>query len=557
MTIYTLYKNCILNNSYSEVFDTIHKDSNNKTAFDRYINTLTKFEGSIADSYGSASGSFSIELDFLTNGTKDNIYEYNYMLFNDTDNNFKRYCFIDKIEVVNGYVIVRYSEDIWHTYAKDMNIRKSLLNNSKVITYNDFDIPFYKLPMEYEGNNRLNLIGDGKEHTAYLVFELQLYQLGTGSGSVAERITKRKVFQASLSDNEATGTIVPFNNPQNLLNWLNALLLNSSNTKVIYESEDWYYEINNIKVIPSSFCTLKTKSKILNFNINYGVGAYHMIINEITNSDDNTDTYGKLHFTKDVTIYDNQLAVGERIQVDNLFKLVEIGTVSTGIKIIPNGRKIVCSLYSYVDNYEFKIYMSVQNQFVEITNDFILDIPISVNKADVTQQAKTSKMISNLNESLKLISGVGNVATGTATSVLSSNEGKTSGVIKGISETIGGTTQIASGIGGLIANNKELYTSNKSINVTSNGLLNGFYGICIKMINSDNDSEVTMAIENIGYQCNEIVNNIFGNSSNNINTYNVVKFGFVNLYGKFPQNIMNELKAILLNGFKIWYTENV
>ena len=133
MTIYTLYKNCILNNSYTEVFDTIHKDSNNNTAFDRYINTLTKFEGSIADSYGSASGSFSIELDFLTNGTKDNIYEYNYMLFNDTDNNFKRYCFIDNIEVVNGYVIVRYSEDIWHTYSKDMNIRKSLLTNSEEI----------------------------------------------------------------------------------------------------------------------------------------------------------------------------------------------------------------------------------------------------------------------------------------------------------------------------------------------------------------------------------------------------------------------------------------
>ena len=254
MTIYTLYKNCILNNSYSEVFDTIHKDSNNNTAFDRYINTLTKFEGSIADSYGSASGSFSIELDFLTNGTKDNIYEYNYMLFNDTDNNFKRYCFIDSIEVVNGYVIVRYSEDIWHTYSKDMNIRKSLLTNSRKLQYGDWKIPFYVPPMEYEGNNALEieLLNKSSNFTYYVVCEFQQYQL-TQSGE----ISNRDIFQVMIGhyENDTNYYVWNFLSQEQYTKIL-SLYINSS--KVKYSDLNLYYEINNIKLIPAYLYDLST-----------------------------------------------------------------------------------------------------------------------------------------------------------------------------------------------------------------------------------------------------------------------------------------------------------
>ena len=37
--------------------------------------------------------------------------------------------------------------------------------------------------------------------------------------------------------------------------------------------------------------------------------------------------------------------------------------------------------------------------------------------------------------------------------------------------------------------------------------------------------------------------------------YNSITFDFVNLYGNFPQRIVNQLKDILINGFKIWYDE--
>lgn len=40
--IIKLYKNCILTDAYSEVFDVYHKDANNKTALDRYLERWNK-----------------------------------------------------------------------------------------------------------------------------------------------------------------------------------------------------------------------------------------------------------------------------------------------------------------------------------------------------------------------------------------------------------------------------------------------------------------------------------------------------------------------------------
>src|SRR5574344_2198095 len=159
----TLYKKCILSNSYSEVFDVFHKDSNNKVALERYLASLQKYEIGADNVYVPNSGRITLE---LSEGNVD-IYEYNYMYLEDTDNNFRRYCFIDDITVVNGLAVISFSEDIWSNYASSMEIRKSLLVRSRATKYGSYyiengvvhdtryNIPFYSIGMEYEGNNPL------------------------------------------------------------------------------------------------------------------------------------------------------------------------------------------------------------------------------------------------------------------------------------------------------------------------------------------------------------------------------------------------------------------
>src|SRR5574344_2820666 len=145
----TLYKKCILSNSYSEVFDVFHKDSNNKVALERYLASLQKYEIVADNVYVPNSGRITLE---LSEGNVD-IYEYNYMYLEDVENNFRRYCFIDDIAVVNGLAVISFSEDIWSNYASSMEIRKSLLVRSRATKYGSWSIPFYAPGMAYEGNN--------------------------------------------------------------------------------------------------------------------------------------------------------------------------------------------------------------------------------------------------------------------------------------------------------------------------------------------------------------------------------------------------------------------
>ena len=185
----TLYKKCILSNSYSEVFDVFHKDSNNKVALERYLASLQKYEIVADNVYVPNSGKITLEL----NEDNVNIYEYNYMYLEDTDNNFRRYCFIDDITVVNGLAVISFSEDIWSNYAGSMEIRKSLLVRSRATKYGSWSIPFYAPGMGYEGNNPLKIntmlnvpISTDNPSAMNILCQLQTYTLSE-KGEISDR----------------------------------------------------------------------------------------------------------------------------------------------------------------------------------------------------------------------------------------------------------------------------------------------------------------------------------------------------------------------------------
>ena len=577
--IVTLYKNCILTNAYSEVMDVFMKDEDNKTAFDRYLESLTKITVEVDEVYSTNSGRLSFEL----YGPYGNIYECNYMKVYDDYNDFTRFAFIDSITVINGIASISYIEDVWSNYAKDMHLRNSLLTRSRIIDYGEVDfiikpngdrghmyIPFYTLPAEYTGNNVLtikreydNSIVDENNDGGQcnLVLELQLYRLND-KGETSERRTG--VFIARMggtfsSVEGAESTEGNFNQyVQNAEDYLRRLIVQSSSQEIYKGTGDdkysqYFYEISKAYLIPLEFGVTRLVRDLNEPFIWEGGVLRSMELFEVYNP-----WCGKLILQASYTITNN-------------FKRLAVGTITQPIQLIKNSKGLEVNIYTIHDDNNFKVLMSVQNQMIEITESYLYEFPISVQTADVTQQQKTARAIENVNGVLQVIGGITNLVAGattlgTSTALL--GVGQASGqlgtlragqnaTLGSAGDIVGGVKGIVGGITNLVVANKDMFVTNRGINARSSATLNARYGIVSLYIDPQNEREVRNIINETGYKCNEIVNQeIFKSAHTGFeNEYNVLLFEYVKVYGSFTQSIATALGDILLNGIKIWYDE--
>ena len=543
--IIKLYKNCILTDAYSEVFDVYHKDANAKTALDRYLETLEQKTITTPHTYVTNSGKISFDLND-EDGTE--FYDFNYMSITDEVNNFTRFCFIDAVTVVNGIAVVSYIEDLWSNYAPSLQMRKSLLTRSRIIDYGSYKIPFYSLGMEYQGNNQLKLTRLFDLSTAYpeinVVVQLQLYKL-SAQGELSERL----ITEAFLSYKQNDVVSNDWDISQAEL-FIQRLMQDSSSKKISLGNIEFNYEIYNIILIPKDFeipvntiapSTTNTQTTIGNAT------AMLRIISPLA-----TDT--KLNITNTKTIACN-------------FKQFKIGSLITAYDIVQNGTNIEIKVGYQTDFYDFKLFIMFQNQIYDITSDFKIEVPISVQTADVTQQQATAREVANLNAKLgiargamQITGGVADVALGATQVNISSSWGKQ---LKGAGQITSGLTDIGGGIMNIISSTKQLeianramYVSNRGCKITGNSVIASYYGIVIYEIQPDNEVEVQANIDNCGYVCNEIVDNLLSSiTTGTTNKWNVMQFEYVNIYGKFTQRIADALRDILYAGFKIWYDE--
>lgn len=561
----TLYKKCILSNSYSEVFDVFHKDSNNKVALERYLASLQKYEIVADNVYVPNSGRITLE---LSEGNVD-IYEYNYMYLEDTDNNFRRYCFIDDITVVNGLAVISFSEDIWSNYASSMEIRKSLLVRSRATKYGNWSIPFYAPGMAYEGNNTVvikdidgNIIDNDYTRPSPLqvacAVNIQLYNL-TAQGVANNRILLTGIFIYSYAgDRKAYGTT------DMLLQLVRDVTQLSAGTTVKYNNKDYYYDIVSVKAIPKQFGIFK-----------------EIITGDATITVQKSDTISYYFYATGTGIFYNEYGIQHGIlhkvldkTIENDYTRLGIGLISNIIPIENNSTPITYSILVKWDITSWKLYISIQNKLIEISNEFDILIPISVQSADVTQQQAAARELKDLNAKLGIAGGALQIRKGmldTSIGVGSMLIGGAVGGVTGVGSMIGGagefvnaTTGIGKGITSIIGSqkeleiaNREMFSTSKAIKVNSDGVLNGYYGIVQYFILPDNATEVQANIDNTGYVCNEIVDDLFNKPITDTvaTAYNVMRFDFVNVFGNFTQKIAKALRDILYNGFKIWYDE--
>ena len=536
--IIKLYKNCILTDAYSEVFDVYHKDANNQTALNRYLSTLEQKTIEIPHTYVTNSGKISFDL-IDENDTE--CYDFNYMSFIDMTNNFRRYCFIDAITVVNGIAVVSYIEDVWSNYAPSLQMRKSLLTRSRIIDYGSYKIPFYSLGMEYQGNNELkiNRLFESSDNQVAVLMQVQLYKLSE-KGEVSER-SIMEMYGSTKTASQAEHRV--YFTPQEAISLATLLTVQSSVKQL---STGQYYEIYNVILVPKIFN--------LSFNTS-GIASVEVDNNTyLTPFLPSIDTNNDIVYTNSKTLPCN-------------FKQFKVGTLLNAYDIIQNGTDIVIKVGYSASLTDLNLYLNFQNQIYEITKDFMLDLPISVQTADVTQQQATAREVANLNAKLgiargamQIAGGVADVALGATQVNISSSWGKQ---LKGAGQIASGLTDIGGGIMNIVSQKKQLdvanralYVTNRGVKVLSNTALIALYGIVVYEIQPDNEVEVQANIDNCGYVCNEIVDNLFSTiTTGTTNKWNVMQFDYVNIYGKFTQRIADVLRDILNAGFKIWYDE--
>lgn len=549
--IITLYKNCILSDSYSEVFNVFTVDMNNKTCHERYLDTLAHYTINAPDVYVPQSGKIS----FMLNENNEEFYEYNYMKLVNEKNGFTRYCFIDSIAVVNSAVVVNYIEDIWSNYAPSMQVRKALLTRSRIIDYGSYKIPFYSLGMEYQGNKPLKYrridfekgsVGANPRTDVNVVFQMQLYQLAE-QGNYSNRI----VLEGVLVDSKATGDARWTTTLQLAEFYLQTIYSRQGIDQVTYNGESYYYELYDILIIPRSL----------------GIPQNTNIFSEatITNVAGTQFGFGIIN-----PLNIDPLLECATVRLQPNWKQFKIGTLSKGIDIVQNGTPLNVTLYITPSFTDFKIYLGFQNQLIEITDQFMYKLPISVQTADATQQQATAREVANLNAKLGIASGALKTAGGVNDLLMGSAQVGFGAMTGHLGSVLGGASQIADsplkmgqGVISIVGSAKQLefanraqYTTNKGTETSIETRMNAYNGIVVYEIDPDNEVEVRANINNAGYVVNEIVDNLFITQTTGVaNKYNVMQFEYANIYGKFSQRVADTLREILYSGFKIWYDE--
>lgn len=538
--IIKLYKNCILTDAYSEVFDVYRVDTNNKTALDRYLETLEQKTIAIPHTYVTNSGKISFD---LNDEDGNEFYEFNYMSITDEANNFTRFCFIDAITVVNGIAVVSYIEDVWSNYAPSLQMRKSLLTRSRIIDYGSYKIPFYSLGMEYQGNNELKItpLFENTSNKFNLIMQTQVYKL-----SEQGELSERDIIESYVALKQAADTYRSSFSSFEALYLAKALTVKSSKTQL---ASGEYYEVYNILILPESLHILQESDVTLSYNVFDNVYIIALVENVVA--------MDNIRYTANKTLSCN-------------YKQFKVGTLLNAYDLVQNGTDITVKIGYYATNTDFNVYLNFQNQIYEITKDFMLDLPISVQTADVTQQQAAARELSQLSAKMGIASGalqigsaVNDIAMGASKVAFGDFTGHLGSVLKGAEQISNAPFEAGRGIMNIISSKKQLdianramYVSNRGVQVLSNTAMIAVYGIIVYEIQPDNEVEVQANIDNCGYVCNEIVDNLFNTiTTGTTNKWNVMQFDYVNIYGKFTQRIADVLRDILNAGFKIWYDE--
>ena len=531
----TLYSNCRLTKDYNEVIQSSHLEN--------YLSSLTKVTYSdVGEVYLTRQGTFNVYM--MLNG----VFQYNYFKLYDEVNSITRYFFIDDIDIVNGTCIITYTEDIWSSYSSYINIIKGEISN---LRYGIGTGELKQLPENYVSNNKLNLKLFGTNDTYNTEFnvivELSIYT-PQASGEVVDRN-----FITMMVDgvNHQGNRKFNFDTASVFAETIYEFMSLGKNAKLVNDS--WKnYDVMNVYIIPTRYIN----------NLTFESNVYMNLSKVAEDSNYNFCSLTEIHY---------EVLTNKNWSIDPTYKTYAIGTLDHFIQVEENGTTIEVGIITAIDNIKFTMYLRVGTSMIDITDSFAYELPVNIQSADITQQQAIARQVKNLNLNIDkqviaskgavgIVGGIAQTGIGIGTAIAT-------GGASGIGGAIGGVTSTANTIIDTISNlerndidkwqnNVQAYSTSTAIKVNKNCQLNAYYGIMRYEVVPDNESYVTSLIDIVGYRTLIITNsNDFITNAKESQTYNIVKFANVMLYGNIPHSIQAELSAILTKGIKIYFTD--
>lgn len=582
----TLYKNCKINDKYSQVYSLYKAPGQTNSVFDNYLATLSNLVISDLDEvYYQKNGILNFDYELATN---TNIYQFNYFkvdYYNDDTDNliFTRYCFINDIDVRNGIVYLEYKEDIFHSYFdKIKNCLPSYLSRKRVQPL--LHSPVYNLPVEYDGNNNISYTQiEQIENHFYLILQLQTYSVDQ-SGNPTERSSSYAL--VDILNHYTQQYVDNFNKADLLRTYIPEILKLTqkklaSNHSTFSTADLMYFEISNIIIIPKSICN----------NINSMAYSGYSYIYDKDYVDAQNPAKILYRFEKfaendNIEIYNKSIT--------NNFKTLKIGTLLQNFEVNNNGTDIKLKLKLYTTSYSFDILLLLGNSLISITDSFKLNIPYSYLNGDTLAQQRIERNLKTINGITKIGVGIaetsidiasaigsggvslagtaGKITTKSISKKLKSGARKTiktsqriPGTASGLdltSDAITGLGKSIEGITNLIEITSPVYSSSRGVFVDNDIFTIIFTGLVKFEINPDNENFVKDMCNQTGYIVYKMISDISSfnalflpsNISSVNATYDIIKFENANIIGDFPQYIANELDEILENGFKMIYS---
>lgn len=581
----TIYKNCKLSNKYEEVFKST-------TLLNTYLSTLSSlviYNGD--DIYFTNSGTLSIDNESTFDGSK-----YNYMKI-EVNANITRYAFINSIVVVNGVAVIDYSEDTWSNYAIDgsgyaLHVKQSLLAQATSLTnaYGDYtlteisEMPKH-IPVEYEGHQYPAFVVDEDnplQTDCYILVTASMYKLA-GAGTPSQRYISNYLLTWKLNQITSPNVITPvdsnthyaWNIDADTLRNITELVAESSDQKVINKivnDPDWSWEIIEAKMLPYSLAY-----DLFGDYLSHGDDAdaglftdFEVSIGKVGQATDGTfPTFPCTIGFRNLMRYDAyKYTSGENVRytyngikagtiltsewsIEHNWQYYAVGNYSRTIPNNPDGHRHDYKFVFLADADSCNISLAYDNQLFDVSKDFTIELPISAQSQDITQQQSIARRTGNIVTMMGMVKDTANLGwsvgsmVGKGTSGMSGGSmGKVDGMASKVSSIVSQGVGIASTGIQLDASNQAQYVINKPVNTNDvtmyNCMLNG-----IRAMEStpSNATFVNKMISTYGYLWNVLINNI-----ETMNNATYMRFANVNVYGNFSQVIARELESILVSG---------
>lgn len=557
--IVTIYKNCKLNHKYKDIFY-------NKVYLEEYLGTLTN-RIVINDGEVFSRNNDSLYIDGIN---ISDFKQYNYLKIEDSIGTF--YAFINNIEWINDVYFIHYEEDILSNYFENVHIRNSLLTGNKSLKLYkgqaQKDIKYFKLPIDTESNDfpivtGYNIEDNNDDPEIVLLVKIQFYKLGT-AGEFKNRQPSCGLLGFKFN-NVDNNSFKAFNSLTDNLTFVIENFINGANT--IYrtvDNENIYYEIDKIYALPKDFINL---NKLSTYKINIINGTnWDLYINYFDNSGNTTEEKLKISEYEKTIDYD--------------YANFSVGIYTNQLTIANNGTDINIKVNVLIKGYGIQIIMYVNNRVIDLTEDFILDIPFTQLNASALQlqrlqldlqENSLKNKIDNSNQ--EIIKNKANLIIGATSGVLGAGIGAYAenpfATINGVGNAL---SEIANRGAAIEENKNDVKYSAERINLINKAMycstqliknnfsyINGIYGLVLCKLNIDNETQIEQGIKLSGYSVRELVNDVIQNLDTEHLTdhYEVFKFDEVNLYGVIAQDYLRVIERVLLNGVRVWCQNDI